>query len=154
MDQTISENTSIYRPKINRDASTRDDVYDLEDLVPHEILDTLQIEAKNIINSGDVTQFGYVYIVLDILSKPILAYFNCCSFRAFVSSNLGTILRSGISEEQMIRKISIFLYIGYLIKFINTPMKNVTKKFVVCDKSTEVNNHILNTFSINSPSGR
>lgn len=67
---------------------------------------------------------------------------------------MGTILRSGTSEEVMIRKITIFLYIGYLIKFINTPMKNVTKKFVVCDKSNEVNNHILDTFSVNGPSGR
>lgn len=67
---------------------------------------------------------------------------------------MSSVLGSGVSQEVMIRKMTIFLYIEYLIKFINTPMKNVTKKFVVCDKSTEVNNHILDTFSVNSPSGR
>lgn len=58
MDQTVNENTSIYRPKINRDASTRDDVYNLEDLVASHILSTLEPEAINIINNGDVSQFG------------------------------------------------------------------------------------------------
>lgn len=62
MDQTVSENTSIYRPKINREASTRDDVYNLEDLVPSHILNTLQSEAISIINTGDISQFGYVIL--------------------------------------------------------------------------------------------
>lgn len=57
MDQTADGNSSIYRPKINRDSSTRDDVYNLEDLVPSHILNTLQTEAINVINSGDVSQF-------------------------------------------------------------------------------------------------
>lgn len=59
MHQTINENTSIYRPKINREASTRDDVYNLEDLVPSQIFMTLQTEAINLINSGDISKFGY-----------------------------------------------------------------------------------------------
>lgn len=67
---------------------------------------------------------------------------------------MSTILTSELSREEKKKKLTIFLYIQYLIHFINTPMKNVTKKFVVCDKSVEVNNHILNTFSVNSPSGR
>lgn len=71
-----------------------------------------------------------------------------------MACNMDTIFRMNISQEEMIRKISIFLYIEYLIKFINTPMKSVTKKFVVCDKSMEVNNHILDTFSVNGPNGR
>lgn len=60
MDQVVNENTSIYRPKINRDASTRDDVYNLEDLVSSAILNTLQTEAINVINSGGLDHFGYV----------------------------------------------------------------------------------------------
>lgn len=71
-----------------------------------------------------------------------------------MASNMGAILRSGGPHEVIKIKIAIFLYIEYLIKFINTPMKNVTKKFVICDISSEVNNHILNTFSVNSASGR
>lgn len=35
-----------------------------------------------------------------------------------------------------------------------TPMKSITKKFVVCDKSIDVNNQILNTFSEMGQSGR
>lgn len=58
MDQSVNENTSIYRPKINRDASTRDDVYNLEDLVASHILCTLETEVNIIINTGDISQFG------------------------------------------------------------------------------------------------
>lgn len=37
---------------------------------------------------------------------------------------------------------------------MNTPMKNITKKFVACDKSQEVNNHILDNYSITTGHNR
>lgn len=74
MDQAVSENTSIYRPKINRDASTRDDVYNLEDLVPSDIINTLQTAAINVINNGDLSQF--VYVILLFLQGPLFITFN------------------------------------------------------------------------------
>lgn len=57
MDHSSGENSSIYRPKINRDASTRDDVYNQEDLVPSHVLNSLQMEAINITNGGDLSKF-------------------------------------------------------------------------------------------------
>lgn len=39
-------------PKINRDASSRDGVYNLEDLVPSRVLSTLENDALTIINMG------------------------------------------------------------------------------------------------------
>lgn len=56
--EQVSENNSLYRPKINRDASTPDGVYNLEDLVEAYILDTLAVEAGNIMNAGAADQFG------------------------------------------------------------------------------------------------
>ncbi|XP_072390267.1 DNA-directed RNA polymerase I subunit RPA49 isoform X2 [Diabrotica undecimpunctata] len=129
----VSENDSIYRPKINRDASTPDGVYNLEDLVEAYILDTLAVEAGNIIQAGSADQFGLC---------------------PFATSNINKILISASQEEEKIRSITIFLYIQYLIKFMVTPMKLVTKKFVVCDKSVDVNNHILNLFSEMGSHGR
>ncbi|CAG9837221.1 unnamed protein product [Diabrotica balteata] len=129
----VSENDSIYRPKINRDASTPDGVYNLEDLVEAYILDTLAVEAGNILQAGSADQFGLC---------------------PFATSNINKILISASQEEEKIRSITIFLYIQYLIKFMVTPMKLVTKKFVVCDKSVDVNNHILNLFSEMGSHGR
>ncbi|KAJ8934518.1 hypothetical protein NQ314_013301 [Rhamnusium bicolor] len=118
------ENDNLYRPKINRDASTREQVYNLEDLVPTSVLDTLSNEALNLVNSENLEEFGFL---------------------PFVTNNITRILKS--LDDNKIHKLTIFLYIHYLMKFMNTPFKHVTKKFVVCDKSTEVNNHILNNYS-------
>ncbi|KAG5882580.1 hypothetical protein JTB14_030129 [Gonioctena quinquepunctata] len=132
-DGTVTENDSIYRPKINRDASTRDGVYNLEDLVPGYILDTLAPEAGQIMTMGTVEPYN---------------------LSPFPASSITKILMSGSEEEIQVRSITIFLYIHYLIKYMITPMKSVTKKFVVCDKSPDVNTHILDNFSVNSQHGR
>lgn len=58
LDQSVDEISSVYRPKINRAASTRDDIYNLEDIVPSYILKTLEPEAINIINTYDIGKFG------------------------------------------------------------------------------------------------
>ncbi|CAG9813628.1 unnamed protein product [Phaedon cochleariae] len=129
----VTENDSIYRPKINRDASTRDGIYNLEDLVPGYILDTLAPEAGQIMTTGNMQPYN---------------------FGPFVSNSISRILMNDASEEIQIRRITIFLYINYLIKFMATPMKNITKKFIVCDKSPDVNSHILDTFSVNSQNSR
>ncbi|CAH1181034.1 unnamed protein product [Phyllotreta striolata] len=131
--QDVSENNSMYRPKINRDASTPDGVYNLEDLVEAYILDTLAVEAGHIAEAGSADQFG---------------------LSSFSTASINKVLQSQSDEEEIIRRITIFLYINYLIKFMVTPMKSITKKFVVCDKSIDVNNHILNVFSEMGQSGR
>ncbi|XP_023014844.2 uncharacterized protein isoform X1 [Leptinotarsa decemlineata] len=133
LDKTVTENDSLYRPKINRDASTRDGVYNLEDLVPGYILDTLAPEAGQIMTMGTVDPFN---------------------LSPFPASSISKILMADASEEIQVRSITIFLYIHYLIKYMITPMKAVTKKFVACDKSADVNSHILDNFSVNSPHGR
>ncbi|XP_018573899.1 uncharacterized protein LOC108912953 [Anoplophora glabripennis] len=121
---TSNENDSLYRPKINRDASTIDQVYNVEDIVPKSVLESLGNEAKTISEGGDLDDY---------------------SLTSFASTNISEIVTS--SNETKIYKIAVFLYINYLIKFMNTPMKSITKKFVVCDKSPEVNSHILDNYS-------
>ena len=46
-----AENDSAYRPPINRDASTREQVYVLHDIVPENVLDSLEEEATNALSS-------------------------------------------------------------------------------------------------------
>lgn len=52
-----SENDSLYRPKINRDASTIDQVYNIENVVPKSVLDTLFDEAKKIMKGVDLEEY-------------------------------------------------------------------------------------------------
>ncbi|KAJ8925362.1 hypothetical protein NQ315_009192 [Exocentrus adspersus] len=121
-----SENDNVYRPKINRDASTVDQVYNLEDIVPMSVLNTLSEEAVEIIEDADLTKN---------------------SLAPFISKSISEILEYA-PDELKIHRITIFLYINYLIKFMNTPVKNFTKKFILCDRSPQVNNHILDNYSI------
>ncbi|KAJ8977976.1 hypothetical protein NQ317_008169 [Molorchus minor] len=124
-DSTPSENDSLYQPKINRQASTVEQVYNLADLVPNSVLDSLEADAENIANNDSLGDYNMM---------------------PFSSLNIAKILES--SSGNRLKKIKIFLYIHFLIKFINTPVRSITKKFIACDISTEVNNNILDNYSI------
>ncbi|CAH1960983.1 unnamed protein product [Acanthoscelides obtectus] len=132
--QTVQEEDSLYRPKINRDASTRDGVYDLDDVIPNGVLDTLIPQASAVLNSGDsVDEYQLTPFCTDSIKK---------------------ILSLNTPEEIKVRNIAIFFYINYLIKFMNTPFKNITKRYVACDISQEVNRHILDNFCVYTQNGR
>nr|CAH7745846.1 unnamed protein product [Callosobruchus chinensis] len=132
--KTVQEEDSLCRPKINRDASTRDGVYDLDDVIPNGVLDTLIPQASAVLNSGD----------------SIEEY----QLTPFCTDSINKILSLNTPEEIKVRNIAIFFYINYLIKFMNTPFKNITKRYVACDISQEVNRHILDNFCVYTQNGR
>ncbi|VEN42819.1 unnamed protein product [Callosobruchus maculatus] len=131
---TVQEEDSLCRPKINRDASTRDGVYDLDEVIPNGVLDTLIPQASAVLNSGD----------------SIEEY----QLTPFCTDSINKILSLNTPEEIKVRNIAIFFYINYLIKFMNTPFKNITKRYVACDISQEVNRHILDNFCVYTQNGR
>lgn len=49
----IDEQSSSYKPPINRDASTVEDVYPLHTLVPKNILKSLEGTAENVLKTDD-----------------------------------------------------------------------------------------------------
>lgn len=62
LDETFSlkkdnlENESLYRPPIHRDASAREDVYVLSEIVPVHVLDSLEEEATQILEDTDSSE--------------------------------------------------------------------------------------------------
>ncbi|CAG9762127.1 unnamed protein product [Ceutorhynchus assimilis] len=135
-DVTISEipttmngdGDSLYKPKINRDASSKDQVYQLQDLVPQEVLDTLEEKVIEILESDDFKEFE----LLPTVEKLMLD------------------LRASQPERTVVEKCKILLYVHYLVKFMITPLKNMTKKFISCDCSSEVDKHIKNNYMVNN----
>ncbi|KAJ3665716.1 hypothetical protein Zmor_001198 [Zophobas morio] len=125
-----AENDSAYRPPINRDASTREQVYVLHDIVPENVLDSLEEEATNALSSD-----------LDNIELT-----------PFIKERLTELQNS--TSDSVIGTAKILLYVDYLMKFINKPAKAITKKFVICQSSVDVNSHILDNFSVVSNTGR
>ncbi|KAL3275820.1 hypothetical protein HHI36_020564 [Cryptolaemus montrouzieri] len=123
------ESEITYKPPINRDASTIERVYELENLIPENVLQALQVEVDSIVESDDIDSLGLF---------------------GFCKENI-EVLKETSSDT---RRYKIFVYINYLMKFLATPAKNISKKFVVCNTSPEVNAHILDNFSVFSGTNR
>lgn len=51
--QSQEDNDGIFRPKINRNASRKEQVYQLHDLIPENVLNSLDSEVTNIIDNMD-----------------------------------------------------------------------------------------------------
>ncbi|RZB66621.1 DNA-directed RNA polymerase I subunit RPA49-like, partial [Asbolus verrucosus] len=124
------ENDSMYRPHINRDASTKEQVYVLNEIVPENVLNSLEEEAQHVLSS-DLEQFDV---------SP------------FIKQHLIQLQNSSVASR--IEKCELLLYLHYLITFVNKPAKNITKRFIICESSQDVNNHILDNFSVTSNTGR
>ncbi|XP_066245754.1 DNA-directed RNA polymerase I subunit RPA49 [Euwallacea similis] len=119
---------SLYRPKINRDATVKEDVYNLNDLVPKGVLDTLEERVSEILENDDFADYELVLTVAKSMSQ----------------------LRSStLPERSVVDKCKTLLYVNYLVKFMNTPLKNMTKKFVACDCSADVDKHIKQNYMVN-----
>jgi hypothetical protein len=123
-----NENDSAYRPTIHRDASTVEQVYILSELVPDFVLDSLEKEANEVLSS-DVDSIEMSELIKDKLRE----------------------LQDSSGD---VNKCKLLLYIGYLMKYVMTPAKYITKRFVVCQSSREVNTHILDNFSVTTSAGR
>lgn len=50
------ENESLYRPPIHRDASSRENVYILSEIVPMRVLDSLEEEAAQALENADSSE--------------------------------------------------------------------------------------------------
>lgn len=125
---TLSEDSeSAYKPKINRDATTKEQVYQLYDLVPAEVLESLEEKVTEILESDDIKDFELI---------------------ASVENNI-QILRSTLPEKDLMVKCEILLYIHYLVKFMVTPLKVMNKRFVICECSEKVNTHIKENYMVN-----
>lgn len=53
----VDEGESLYKPKINRNATAKEDVYHLENLVPQDVLDTLTETVSEILEHDDLSDF-------------------------------------------------------------------------------------------------
>lgn len=53
----VDEGESFYKPKINRNATAKEDVYQLENLVPQDVLDTLAEKVSEILEYDDLSDF-------------------------------------------------------------------------------------------------
>jgi len=53
----VDEGESFYKPKINRNATAKEDVYHLENLVPQDVLDTLTETVSEILEHDDLSDF-------------------------------------------------------------------------------------------------
>ncbi|XP_050300899.1 uncharacterized protein LOC126739314 isoform X2 [Anthonomus grandis grandis] len=122
------EGESLYRPKINRNASTKEQVYLLGDLVPKEVLDSLENSVTEVLESEDMTEFE--------LTPSIQKYIEALRSSSF-------------PEMVVIEKCKILLYIHFLVKFLNTPLKSMTKKFIACECSELVDKNLKETYMIN-----
>jgi hypothetical protein len=58
-------------------------------------------------------------------------------------------------SQQVVEGVCGLLYAELLIKFLNIPIKNISRqKCPVCPFSEEINSKIMNTFTLQSPNGR
>jgi hypothetical protein len=58
------------------------------------------------------------------------------------------------NSEQVLEGVCALLYADMLIKFLNTPVKNLKKlKNVICPYSEDINSKIISTFTMKSANG-
>ncbi|KAL2720866.1 DNA-directed RNA polymerase I subunit RPA49-like [Vespula squamosa] len=119
--------TNIHLPQCNRDATNVKDVYNLNDIIPENKLETLNETAKETINRVPEGKSKFFTHALRFLK----------------------------SDPDNIKKVTLLLYIEAVAKWLNMPIKDAKKRGInICPYSEEVNSHIIETYSIQSYSGR
>jgi len=114
-------------PVCNRNASNVKDVYNVYDIIPKSKLETLYEHAMEVLN-GDVEGKG-----------------------KFFKRTLRTIQ----SDPDNVNKVVLLLYIEMINAWFAMPLKNAKKRdVVVCPFSEEVNQHVIDTYSVPSANGR
>jgi hypothetical protein len=58
-------------------------------------------------------------------------------------------------SQQVVEGVCGLLYAELIVKFLTVPIKNLhSQKYVICPFSEEINSKIVNTFTLQSPTGR
>lgn len=129
----LTENDDITNtalPPCNRDATMVTDVYNAYDIIPEQKLETLYTKAKEILDDGDSEFEGKT--------------------KFFVRT-----LKQLKSDPDNVKKTALLLYIQAVMTWLNLPLKDTKKRgIVVCPSSSDINTHILDTYSIKSNNGR
>lgn len=59
------------------------------------------------------------------------------------------------SDPDNIKKVALLIYIRAVVTWLNMPIKEAKKRHVdVCSSSEQVNTHVMDTYSIQSNTGR
>ncbi|GFG30020.1 hypothetical protein Cfor_00612 [Coptotermes formosanus] len=120
-----------YLPPINRDAATVDDVYNLHDIVSAEELASLKEQAVSTLKDPQKEMFS-----------------------VFFWETLPSMLKLG-NSQQVVEGVCALVYADLLIKFLNISAKSLQRqKYVICPYSEDINSKIINTFTLQTPSGR
>ncbi|XP_012255265.2 uncharacterized protein LOC105685590 [Athalia rosae] len=119
--------TNMNMPNCNRSASRVEDVYDINDIVPLEKLETLH-EGCNFILHEKVE--GKSKFFEKTLSK----------------------LKSKVCD---LNEIAILLYMEAVVTWLSMPIKDAKKKGSdICPLSTDISNHVIQSYSVPSAHGR
>ncbi|XP_012231582.2 uncharacterized protein Polr1E [Linepithema humile] len=114
-------------PACNRNASNVKDVYNVYDIIPKSKVETLYEHAKEVLEGA-----------MEGKSK----FFK-------------RTLKSIQSDPDHMNKIALLLYIEMINAWFTMPLKEAKKRdVVVCSVSEEVNQHIIDTYSVSSANGR
>ncbi|KAI4500073.1 hypothetical protein M0802_004943 [Mischocyttarus mexicanus] len=128
--ETVTANniiTNIDIPHCNRDATNVQDVYNLNDIIPENKLETLYKAAAEIIECVPEGKSKYFTYIMRLLK----------------------------SDPDYIRKVSILLYMDAVSNWLNIPIKETKKRnLCICPQSKEINSHIINTYSLQANNGR
>lgn len=138
-------------PTCNRNASNVKDVYNVYDIIPRSKLETLYEHAKEVLN-GDLEGYLIFFTSVNFFIYAIL-YMSFCLLRrgTFFKRTLKIIQ----SDPDNVNKIALLLYIEMINAWFAMPMKNAKKRdVVICPISEEVNQHIIDTYSISNANGR
>ncbi|XP_015122477.1 uncharacterized protein LOC107044916 [Diachasma alloeum] len=119
------DDQSAHLPPCNRDAALVEEVYNLHDIIPKDLLKALHSQVEYIQALERTSEF---------YSRTLRAVKEC---------------------PQTEKKIAILEFIYSVATWLNMPMKDAKKKSKdICPVSPEVSQYILETYSVNSTSGR
>lgn len=119
--------TNTLLPPCNRDATNVKDVYNVYDIVPESKLDTLKEVALEILENGDEGKSKFFTRTLKYLK----------------------------SDPDKVKKAALLIYIQAVATWLEMPIKNAKKRVVdICPYSEEINNYVVNTYSVQSAHGR
>ncbi|XP_076643300.1 DNA-directed RNA polymerase I subunit RPA49 [Halictus rubicundus] len=127
-DNDYITNTAL--PECNREANNVKDVYNIYDIIPQAKLETLYDAASEVLNEDS----------------------NSLEGRTKFFSRTVKFLRT---DPDNVKKAALLIYMQAVATWLNMPMKDAKRRGIeVCQTSEEVNSHIINTYSVQSSTGR
>ncbi|KAJ8672907.1 hypothetical protein QAD02_004168 [Eretmocerus hayati] len=114
-------------PPCNTDAKEVSEIYNIDDIVPRHILETLYDHAIDV-SKGEIGEKSSFFIkTVEYVSK----------------------------DEKKVVKLALLLYIDTVLKWFNTPIKSIKKTDLsLCPYSPEVSRYVTDTYSVASANGR